>query len=174
MVSLAKGCYIGQETIAKVFNTGGMPIRPVSLRAVGQIDMGDCRLPLPHLRARCRVRTCFLRAGEKQQLWGLRLRQGETCSVGDAVLASAEADARRLGAVTSTVQQKDGSFALAYLRSKKKGAQVALEGSQVFIKGQPAKVRTPASRKTGKRECPAACNCARAPLPPELPGASAP
>lgn len=80
----------------------------------------------------------------KQQLWGLRLREGATCSPGSVIADSNAADAKRLGAVTSAVTAKAGPFALGYVRCKRGGEQAALEGEQVFIDGEPAKVRTSA------------------------------
>lgn len=75
--------------------------------------------------------------GVKQQLWGLRLRQGQSCSTGDVVSSG---DGRRLGKVTSVISDSDFCFALAYLRCRDAGALVDLQDSQVMVNGALAKV----------------------------------
>jgi hypothetical protein len=78
------GCYIGQETIAKLNNTGGV----------------------------------------RQQLWGVQLSQ--MCAPG----AEVQVDGARVGVVTSVTDTPDGEFyALAYIKSKSRGAQLTLEGA---------------------------------------------
>eukprot|EP00879_Flechtneria_rotunda_P012338 GHRR01012885.1.p1 GENE.GHRR01012885.1~~GHRR01012885.1.p1 ORF type:complete len:492 (+),score=176.68 GHRR01012885.1:215-1690(+) len=98
-VSLEKGCYIGQETLAKVTNTNGI----------------------------------------KQQLWGLQL----SCRAlpGATITTSAAEGAEVIGRLTSYVNlEQNGHFGLGYLRSRKRGVQVPLEGITVEVDGQPAKV----------------------------------
>ncbi|KAK9827660.1 hypothetical protein WJX81_004517 [Elliptochloris bilobata] len=91
-VSLDKGCYIGQETLAKV----------AKLDAV------------------------------KQQLWGLEL--AVPASLG-ADISAGEGGAR-MGTITSAAGGLDGRpFALGYLRCRSRGAQVKLEGSDVWVAG---------------------------------------
>lgn len=128
-VSLAKGCYIGQETLAKVYNNNGAAF-PAAPCQTGIIDPVTPSVQhLMRLRARC--------AGVKQQLWGLRLRAGCTCAVGDIV---EDTGGRRLGSVTSITAIGGGMHALAYLKCKEGGAQVSLEGIQVLVNSIPAKV----------------------------------
>jgi hypothetical protein len=84
-------------------------------------------------------RKCF--TGVKQQLWGLRLRQDSTCKAGDVIMdAKAESDAKKIGTVTSVAAAKEVNFALGYLKCKRRGQQVDLEGSQAYINGDPVKV----------------------------------
>lgn len=62
--------------------------------------------------------------GVKQQLWGVQLSQ--LCAPGAVVTAEGE----KLGKVTSVTDTPDGEFyALAYIKSKSRGAQVSLEGA---------------------------------------------
>jgi deoxycytidylate deaminase len=56
------------------------------------------------------------------------------------VRASKEAEADKVGTVTSVVRLQDKVFALAYLRCKKKGEQVELQGKQLYVDGEPCKV----------------------------------
>ena len=84
---------------------------------------------------------CDRAAGVKQQLWGLRLREGATCAVGSTIAESSAPDAKRLGTITSAVSAKAGYFALGYVRCKRAGEQIDLEGQQVYVGGEPAKVR---------------------------------
>lgn len=79
-------------------------------------------------------------AGEKQQLWGLRLREGATCAPQDVIMSDRGAEATKLGVVTSAVDQRGKSFALGYLRCRRKGQPERLEGAQVYVNGEPTKV----------------------------------
>jgi folate-binding protein YgfZ len=184
-VSLAKGCYVGQETISKVHITKGtsrlchvcqckqgclcyctLPCtavtrEPCSLHCQDGIAMfaarccADCGRTTVHMHAR-RYRTfagdrCHLScsgeqrytgAGVKQQLWGLRLRLGATCAPQDAVMSSGGQQGKKIGIVTSVVVQDGTAFALAYLKCKRRGQQVEVEGTQVYVNGEPAKARS--------------------------------
>jgi folate-binding protein YgfZ len=94
-VSITKGCYMGQETLAKVGRAGP----------------------------------------PKQQLWGLQL----TAPVAPGTPVQYEGDV--IGSVTSYVDlQQYGDFALAYLKRKRKGTALKLEGAAVTVDGQPATV----------------------------------
>ncbi len=102
-VSLAKGCYIGQETLAKVHGRGAL----------------------------------------RRQLWGLDL--AAPAAVGDAVFLAAElaadAGAKAIGAITSYVDAPDGRHAaLAYLRCRRGGEALELEGIAVVAGGSAGRV----------------------------------
>jgi folate-binding protein YgfZ len=102
-VSLAKGCYIGQETLAKVHGRGAL----------------------------------------RRQLWGLDL--AAPAAVGDAVFLAAElaADtgAKAIGTITSYVDAPDGRHAaLAYLRCRRGGEAIELEGVAVVVDGSAGRV----------------------------------
>jgi hypothetical protein len=89
----------------------------------------------------CSSTSCKCLTGVKQQLWGLRLRRGFTCKGGDVITdAKVESNAKKIGTVTSVAAAKEVNFALGYLKCKRRGQQVDLEGSQVYINGDPVKV----------------------------------
>lgn len=99
--------------------------------------------------------TC---AGVKQQLWGLRMRIGATCAPQDVVKSSRDADSARIGTITSVMQQDGDAFALAYLKCKQGGQKVELQGTQVYINGEPAKVRPCHSFGNGREFVDGACH----------------
>ena len=55
-------------------------------------------------------------------------------------MSGRNSEATKVGVVTSVATHDSNTIALAYLKCKKKGVQVPLQGTQVYINGQPAKV----------------------------------
>lgn len=57
-------------------------------------------------------------------------------------MSSSGEEGKKVGVVTSVVVQDETAFALAYLKCKRRGEQVAVEGTQVSVNGEPAKARS--------------------------------
>jgi hypothetical protein len=51
-----------------------------------------------------------------------------------------ESNTKKIGKVTSVAVTKEGTFALGYLKCKRQGHQVDLQGLQVYVNGDPVKV----------------------------------
>ncbi|KAF6259676.1 hypothetical protein COO60DRAFT_990519 [Scenedesmus sp. NREL 46B-D3] len=110
-VSLDKGCYIGQETLAKLSNTNGV------------------KQQLWGLQLSCRATP------------GAAITAAPAEAAADSGSSSSSAGGEVLGRLTSYANlEKSGHFGLGYIRCRKGGVQVPLKGITVLVDGQPAKV----------------------------------
>jgi folate-binding protein YgfZ len=145
-VSLSKGCYIGQETLAKVrWVFGGRGLQCVVCCGAWCVVVRGVLWCVVCCGAWCvvvRVRACHAVCGRwpsagaaathpptqvtnangvKQQLWGLQL--SGRAAPGAAV--ASEGGATQLGVLTSYANlEADGHFGLAYLKCRRAGQQV--------------------------------------------------
>ncbi|WIA42885.1 hypothetical protein OEZ86_008804 [Tetradesmus obliquus] len=110
-VSLDKGCYIGQETLAKLSNTNGVKQQLWGLQLSFRATPGTAITAAPAAAAEAADSSSSSAAGEV------------------------------LGKLTSYANlEKSGHFGLGYIRCRKGGVQVPLKGITVLVDGQPAKV----------------------------------
>ncbi|WIA22426.1 hypothetical protein OEZ85_004730 [Tetradesmus obliquus] len=113
-VSLDKGCYIGQETLAKLSNTNGV------------------KQQLWGLQLSCRATP-----GAAITAAAAAAEAADSSSSSSSSSAAGEV----LGRLTSYANlEKSGHFGLGYIRCRKGGVQVPLKGITVLVDGQPAKV----------------------------------
>jgi folate-binding protein YgfZ len=135
-VSLSKGCYIGQETLAKVHTKGALRRQLWGLELDAPCAVGDevqpppRAKPLPTLAEALEKAAAAASSGE------------EPAPSAPAAEQHAGAARRGLGVVTSCVDlpQGGGHRALAYLRCKVEGKAVDLEGAKVEVGGVAARV----------------------------------